>query len=77
MPRPDIAKLAEAMGAIGLTVTEKGRVPQAIEQMLAEPRPFLLDFMVDCEENVWPMVTGGRGLDEMEGLDVLQQYRSS
>ncbi|MCH7917758.1 MAG: biosynthetic-type acetolactate synthase large subunit [Planctomycetes bacterium] len=76
VPRPDIAKLAEAMGAIGLTVTEKGRVPQAIEQMLAERRPCLLDFMVDCDENVWPMVLGDRSLDEMEGLDVLQQYRS-
>jgi len=41
-----------------------GVVP-ALEQAMAEPGPFLIDFMVEPEENVYPMVPPGAGIAEV------------
>jgi acetolactate synthase I/II/III large subunit len=72
LQNPDYAKLAEAMGAVGLTVEKKEDVPQVIQTMLAEKRPCVVDFRVEREENVWPMVPAGKSLDEMDGLEMLE-----
>jgi thiamine pyrophosphate-dependent acetolactate synthase large subunit-like protein len=40
--------------------------------MLAEDKPCLVDFHIDPEESVWPMVPSGKSLNEMEGLRILQ-----
>jgi thiamine pyrophosphate-dependent acetolactate synthase large subunit-like protein len=40
--------------------------------MLAETRPCLVDFHVDREENVWPMVAAGKAIHEMDGLDIFE-----
>ena len=40
--------------------------------MLAETKPCVADFHIEGEENVWPMVPAGKGLDEMDGLDILE-----
>ena len=40
--------------------------------MLAEKRPCVVDFKVDREENVWPMVAAGKNIHEMDGLDILE-----
>ena len=69
---PDYATVARAMGAVGITVDKKQEVPKAIEQMLAEKRPCVVDFHVEREENVWPMVPSGKSLNEMDGLDLLE-----
>ncbi len=69
---PDFAAYARAVGAVGVTVHAKADVGAAIERMLAEKRPCLLDFHVEAQENVWPMVPSGRGLHEMEGLRRLE-----
>jgi acetolactate synthase-1/2/3 large subunit len=70
---PDYARLAEALGAVGMTVTNKADVPAAIAKMLAETRPCLVQFKVEPEENVWPMVAAGKSLDEMTGLNILER----
>jgi acetolactate synthase I/II/III large subunit len=58
---PDFVKLAEAYGAIGLRVTEKDRVKDALQQALAiTDKPVIIDFHVDKEENVYPMVPSGK-----------------
>jgi len=72
LSNPDFAKLAEAFGAVGISVEKKKQVPVAIERMLAETKPCVVDFKVEREENVWPMVPAGKSLDEMDGLDVLE-----
>ena len=69
---PDFAKVAEAFGAAGISVNKKNDVPNAIEKMLAETRPCVVDFHVDREENVWPMVATGKSLHEMDGLDIFE-----
>lgn len=70
---PDYERLAEALGAVGMTVTEKAKVPEAVEAMLRESRPCVVQFEVEPEENVWPMVATGKSLDEMDGLNILER----
>jgi acetolactate synthase-1/2/3 large subunit len=69
---PDFANLARAFGCVGITVDKKDQVPGAVEQMLAEMQPCVVDFHVDREENVWPMVPAGKSLHEMDGLDIFE-----
>jgi acetolactate synthase-1/2/3 large subunit len=63
---PDFAAFAESVGATGMVVTEKSQVRKAIEQSLATDGPAVIDFHVDPEENVWPMVPAGKSLHEMK-----------
>jgi acetolactate synthase-1/2/3 large subunit len=72
LANPDYATVARALGAIGMTVDKKENVPKTIKQMLAEKKPCVVDFRVEREENVWPMVPAGKSLDEMDGLDILE-----
>ena len=73
LSNPDYATVARAMGAVGITVDKKEYVPKAIKQMLAEKKPCVVDFRVEREENVWPMVPAGKSIDEMSGLDILER----
>ncbi len=72
LSNPDYATVAEALGAVGITVEKKADVPKAVKQMLAEKKPCVVDFHVEPEENVWPMVPAGKSLNEMDGLDILE-----
>ncbi len=62
---PDFVKIAEAYGIPGLRVRHKEEVVPAIEQAMAERGPFLIDFVVEPEENVYPMVLPGAALTEV------------
>ncbi len=62
---PDFVRLAEAYGAVGLRITEKEDVPDAIREAIATKNTVLLDFIVDREANVMPMVPAGASIDEM------------
>jgi len=62
---PDFVKLADAYGIPALRVQYKEEVLPAIERALAEPGPFLIDFQVKPEENVYPMVPPGSSLTEL------------
>ena len=73
LSNPDYARVAEALGAVGITVEKKEDVPRAVERMLAETKPCVADFRVEPQENVWPMVPAGKSLDEMDGLDILER----
>jgi len=72
LSNPDYAAVAKAMGAVGETVDKKADVPKVIKSMLAEKKPCVVDFRVEREENVWPMVPAGKSIDEMSGLDILE-----
>ena len=72
LKNPDYATVARAFGAVGITVDKKKDVPAAVEKMLAETKPCVVDFKIDREENVWPMVAAGKSLDEMDGLDIFE-----
>jgi acetolactate synthase-1/2/3 large subunit len=65
---PDFVKLAEAYGALGMRVTEANQVEQALKEAFkVKNGPVLIDFMVEEEENVFPMVAPGASLDDMIG----------
>ena len=62
--QPDFVKLADAFGMRAMRVTERSRVDAAIEETNAHRGPVLLDFQVEAESNVWPMVPAGAALSE-------------
>jgi acetolactate synthase-1/2/3 large subunit len=62
---PDFTKLAGAYGIPALKVKLKEEVVPAIERAMAESGPFLIDFQVEPEENVYPMVPPGSSLTEL------------
>jgi acetolactate synthase-1/2/3 large subunit len=64
---PDFVKMAEAHGALGIRVTEKGQVTGALERALKEvkTRSVILDVYISPDEKVFPMVPAGKGLDDI------------
>ena len=62
---PDFVKLAEAFGIFGARVTDKTQVRTAIEQAMEFDGPALVDFVVEQEENVYPMIPSGMSVNEM------------
>jgi acetolactate synthase-1/2/3 large subunit len=62
---PDFVKLAEAYGAIGLRATKPEEVVPTLKKAFSIPKPVIIDFMVDREENVYPMVPAGEPLNQM------------
>jgi acetolactate synthase-1/2/3 large subunit len=62
---PDFVKLAEAYGAIGLRATKPKEVVPTIKKALATKKPVIMDFIVDPEEGVYPMVPAGASIDNM------------
>jgi acetolactate synthase-1/2/3 large subunit len=67
---PDFVKLAEAYGLLGLRATQPEEVEDVIRQALSYDGPVLMDFQVEEEENVFPMVAPGAPLYDMIG-DIL------
>jgi acetolactate synthase-1/2/3 large subunit len=72
LQNPEYAAVAQAFGAVGMTVEKKADVVSTLEKMLAEKKPCIVDFKVEREENVWPMVAAGKSLHEMDGLDIFE-----
>jgi acetolactate synthase-1/2/3 large subunit len=62
---PDFVKLAEAYGALGLRATRPEEVVPVIQEALRTPLPVLMDFVVEPEEGVYPMVPAGEAIDRM------------
>jgi len=64
--QPDFVKLAESFGAVGLRATKPSEVREVLlKAMEINDRPVLIDFVVDREENVLPMVPAGKSYREM------------
>ncbi|MBI2832365.1 MAG: biosynthetic-type acetolactate synthase large subunit [Chloroflexi bacterium] len=61
---PDFVKIAEAYCIPAVNVKRQEEVVPAIERAMAEPGPFLINFVVEPEENVYPMVPPGACLSE-------------
>ncbi len=62
----DYVKLAEAMGCVGLRAESPDEVAPTIEKSLSiDDRPVVVDFVVDPEEMVFPMVPAGGSNDEV------------
>ena len=62
---PDFVKLAEAYSMTGFKVTTKADVRPIIEEAQSIKGPVLIDFVVESEENVYPMIPAGASVNEM------------
>ncbi|HIH45259.1 MAG TPA: acetolactate synthase large subunit [Candidatus Methanoperedenaceae archaeon] len=65
----DFVKLAEAYGALGLRATKPEDVKDVIEEAVSSGRPTVIDFVVEREENVSPMVPAGAAINEIMNLE--------
>ena len=64
---PDFVKLAEAYGAKGFLVEKKEDVRPTIEKAFSIKGPVIMDFRIDPNENVFPMVPAGQAIHRMIG----------
>ena len=62
---PDFVKLAEAYGAVGLRATRPEEVEPVIREAFRTPLPVFMDFVVEAEESVYPMVPAGEPISKM------------
>lgn len=62
---PDFVKLAESYGAVGMKITKKADVRKAIDKALKIDNTVVIDFRVEEEENVFPMVPAGEAINKM------------
>ena len=67
LENPDFVKIAEAYGAVGIRIEKKEEVRPAIEKAMHTKNVVVMDFRVEGEENVYPMVPAGKRLDDMIG----------
>ncbi|HWF85258.1 MAG TPA: thiamine pyrophosphate-dependent enzyme, partial [Vicinamibacterales bacterium] len=62
---PNFEKLGEAFGVASATVTTRRQVAGAVEAARRHPGPALIDFRVEQEDSVYPMVPAGADLHDM------------
>lgn len=62
---PDFIKLAEAYGAVGLRATSPDEVEPVLKQGLSTPKTVIMEFLVEREEGVYPMVPAGAPITDM------------
>jgi len=65
MTSPDFVKLAEAYGALGLRAKSNSEVETVIREGLQSDGPVIMDFVVEREESVYPMVPAGASIKDM------------
>lgn len=65
--QPSFVKLAEAYGIKGYEITNEKEAKTILDEVLNSREPVLLDFRIDPNENVYPMIAPGKGLHEMVG----------
>jgi acetolactate synthase-1/2/3 large subunit len=67
LPPVDFVKIANAYGVDGMRVESAEDVVPALKTAIGTDGPFVLDFRVEREENVFPMVPAGAAINEMIG----------
>ncbi|AYV67381.1 MULTISPECIES: acetolactate synthase large subunit [Niallia] len=66
--QPSFVALAEAYGIKGYQISSVDEAANILDEVLAIREPVLLDFRIDPDENVYPMIAPGKGLHEMVGM---------
>ena len=67
LPPVDFVKIAAAYGVDGMRVDSPDGVREALKAAIETEGPFVLDFRIEREENVFPMVPAGAAINEMIG----------
>ncbi len=69
----DFVKLAEAMGAKAYRVTKKEEVEPVLKEAIALNIPVVIDFQIESDDKVWPMVAPGAPIQEVFAEEDLQK----
>ncbi len=67
LKNPDFVKVAQGYGVKGLRVKKVSEVKAAVKEILSAKTPVLADFLIEPEENVFPMVPAGEAINRMIG----------
>ncbi len=67
LPSVDFVGIAKAYGIQGMKVESADRIDEALRTALDYDGPYLLDFQIEREENVYPMVPAGAAISDMIG----------
>jgi acetolactate synthase-1/2/3 large subunit len=62
---PDFVKLADAFGLLGIAVTERAQIDEAVRHARSRQGTVVIDFRVEQEDSVYPMVPAGADLHAM------------
>ncbi len=65
LTNPDFIMIAKGFGIAGLKVDKREDLNQAVEEMLNHPGPFLLEVVIEKEDNVFPMVPSGASVSHI------------
>lgn len=65
LQNPDFVTIAKGFGMAGHTCNERETLSQSLDQMLAYDGPYLLEVIVEKEENVFPMVPAGASVAQI------------
>ncbi|MEE9260393.1 MAG: biosynthetic-type acetolactate synthase large subunit [Candidatus Scalindua sediminis] len=68
---PDFVRVAEAYGAAGFLVEKKEDVRPVIEKAISINGPVVIDFRVEPEENVYPMIPAGQTISQIKGVELI------
>lgn len=63
--KTDFVKLAEAFGAKAFRVTKKEQLDDVLKEALESMEPVLIDYVVDCDKKVFPMVAPGAPINQI------------
>ena len=75
LKNPDFVKIAEAYDILGIRVTDKYMVESAVYRAMEHPGPVVIDFQVQEDENIYPMVPPGAALQETLDLPKYEEER--
>jgi acetolactate synthase-1/2/3 large subunit len=67
LKNPDFIKVAEGYGVKGMRATKENQVEKTVKEALAYDGPVFVDFCIEEEENVFPMVPAGEAINRMIG----------
>ena len=62
---PDFVRLAQAFGMLGIRVTDKDQVNAAVERAMLHPGPVIVDFVIENDDNVYPMIPAGMSIQQL------------
>jgi acetolactate synthase-1/2/3 large subunit len=65
LQNPDFITIAKGFGIEGIKISDRKDLDGAMNKLLASEKPFLLEVVVEKEENVFPMVPAGAAVSEI------------
>ncbi|MFH1772156.1 MAG: biosynthetic-type acetolactate synthase large subunit [Candidatus Omnitrophota bacterium] len=75
LKNPDFVKVAQGYGIKGIQVRKPSEVKKAIKEIISYKGPVMADFLIEEEENVFPMVPAGEAINRMIGGNGVEKLK--